>query len=166
MQNSELIKIEEFSKQEGISEGKIIENIRDGVYSGQLINDHWFIEQSNDNTSSLSSSSNNSIADICFNLSGKISIKEFWVQGTLLPWTIFIVIFVLGTALRDKSEMLGVSLMLIPMIIMQWISIATVIKRLHDRGITRWWYLLYGLPIIGVPTILYMCSLNRNSKAN
>lgn len=39
-----MIPLAEFSKRENISEAKAIERIREGIYTGQLVNGQWFIE--------------------------------------------------------------------------------------------------------------------------
>ncbi|AMJ86158.1 MULTISPECIES: hypothetical protein [Alteromonas] len=58
-----MIPVEEFAQKKGITADKTIKMIRDGFYTGRVINDCWFIDESEDaskpNTSSSIATDNN-----------------------------------------------------------------------------------------------------------
>ena len=57
--------------------------------------------------------------------------------------------------------------MLVPvMLAFIWINFATTIKRLRDRDMSAWWYLLMFLPYLGAIIILVICMLRGTVGPN
>lgn len=103
------------------------------------------------------------LLNIWFNFSGSLGYKEFWVQGTVIPWAILLTLLFapkllnnLGIANESLIILIQVlqSLMIIAMV---WISVATTTKRLRDRNMTSWWYLLYFIPTLGTLILWTIC---------
>jgi uncharacterized membrane protein YhaH (DUF805 family) len=95
-----------------------------------------------------------------FRFSGRFNRAKFWLAS--LIYTIVIIalvaafIIALGDFDTDRiGEMVGTSLLFIALggvvfLVLVWSSFATAIKRLHDRGKTGWWMLLFWV----LPSIL------------
>jgi len=116
-----LIPIEDFSKKSGLSESRIVTRIRNGVYSGQLVDKKWYVdkaflelEQSSDEVSS------SSVADS--NLSTRIkqaqenigsskykTTRILTILFTVLGWiTVVVGIFALFSSIGKKAEALEI----------------------------------------------------------
>lgn len=93
-----------------------------------------------------------------FSFQGRASRSKFWLVFLLSVFVSFVV--VLFTLLATPALMIMgyfsptvasvVSILLyVLMIPMWWISIATSVKRFHDRNKSGWWYLIVLIPILG-----------------
>lgn len=93
-----------------------------------------------------------------FSFEGRASRSKFWLVFLLSVFVSFVV--VLFTLLATPALMIMgyfspkvasvVSILLyVFMIPMWWISIATSVKRFHDRNKSGWWYLIVLIPILG-----------------
>lgn len=94
-----------------------------------------------------------------FSFQGRASRSKFWLVFLLSIFVSFVV--VLFTLLATPALMIMgyfsptvasvVSILLyVLMIPMWWISIATSVKRFHDRNKSGWWYLIVLIPLLGV----------------
>ena len=182
MKKNEMISVTEFANKEGVSKEDVIQKIRDAIYSGQIINNEWFIDKStiaikNESSirrfieeSEMKSILNykNSFSYIWFSFSGKITVKQFWLKGTLIPWFLFISITMLVLkSLQNISDENAIIIQIAQVsswIVMMWISLATTIKRLRDRNMSGWWYLLNFIPYIGPFIVLIICSIKGNEN--
>ena len=81
-----------------------------------------------------------------FSFEGRIGRRSFWLS------TLIVVAFVLvvGGVLFAINEVLAV-LAYIPMI---WVSLATSVKRWHDRGKAGTWVLIGLIPLVGLWAII------------
>lgn len=75
-----------------------------------------------------------------FSFDGRISRRTFWLT-ILIFWGLFIVVAIL----YKINEVLGVVAYL-PLL---WVSLATSVKRWHDRGKSGVWVLISAIPIVG-----------------
>jgi uncharacterized membrane protein YhaH (DUF805 family) len=90
---------------------------------------------------------------------------------TRLPWWIATILTTLGMGVVSAA-IFGIPrpsalflVLLVPPLI--WISIATQIKRWHDRDKSGWWFLVNFLPIIGWLWVLIECGfLEGTAGAN
>lgn len=93
-----------------------------------------------------------------FSFQGRASRSKFWLVFLLSIFVSFVVILfsilalpslvLMGTFSPKIASVFGILLNLL-MIPMWWISIATSVKRFHDRGKSGWWYLIVLVPFLG-----------------
>lgn len=74
-----------------------------------------------------------------------------------LPVLIFVGVFSLKVA--SVVDIL-LYILMIPIV---WISIATTVKRFHDRNKSGWWYLIAVVPVIGFFWIVIECGFMRGT---
>lgn len=89
---------------------------------------------------------------------GRASRSKFWLVFLLSIFVSFVVILftllatpalmIMGTFSPTVASIVSI-LLYILMIPMWWISIATSVKRFHDRGKSGWWYLIVLVPFLG-----------------
>lgn len=90
---------------------------------------------------------------LLFGFRGRINRAKYWLAALLyivvvIGLLIFFV-FALGDFGKDRiAEIVGTSLMFVAIggiafLVVVWSSFATAIKRLHDRGKSGWWVLLF-----------------------
>ena len=92
-------------------------------------------------------------ATFFFRVSGRFNRAKFWLASliyTIVLIALVVAFFIaLGDFDKDRiGEMIGTSLLFIAIggivfLILVWSSLATAIKRLHDRGKSGWWVLLF-----------------------
>jgi len=99
---------------------------------------------------------------LLFGFKGRINRAKYWLAALLyivvMVALIVFFIYALGDFSKDRiGEIVGTSLLFIAiggvfLIFLVWSSFATGIKRLHDRGKSGWWMLVFFvLPaIIGI----------------
>ena len=93
-------------------------------------------------------------------ISGRSSRAEWWrvhiicaVLGVMLEHTMFAQL-----APRDGGGMQSISLLWpIASLALMWVSFASVVRRMHDRGKSGWWALLYFVPGIGWLWLIIEC---------
>lgn len=75
----------------------------------------------------------------------------FWIVNLL----VFIGIFMLGMTITGGDD--GIVALLLGFYYLAVLvpGVAVTVRRLHDRGRSGWWYLLFFIPIIGQLVILY-----------
>ena len=83
-----------------------------------------------------------------FSLQGRISRRQYWANfllPTFILWLVLVWLFPfrLNDAERQDWPFALWSLALL------WPSIATQVKRWHDRGKSGWWCLINFVPIVG-----------------
>jgi uncharacterized membrane protein YhaH (DUF805 family) len=93
-------------------------------------------------------------------ISGRSSRAEWWrvhiicaVLGVMLEHAMFAQL-----APRDGGGMQPISLLWpIASLALMWVSFASVVRRMHDRGKSGWWALLYFVPGIGWLWLIIEC---------
>ena len=93
-------------------------------------------------------------------ISGRSSRAEWWrvhiicaVLATMVEHTMFAQL-----APRDGGGMQPISLLWpIASLALAWVSFASVVRRMHDRGKSGWWALLYFVPGIGWLWLIIEC---------
>lgn len=93
-----------------------------------------------------------------FSFQGRVSRSKFWLVFLLSIFVSFVVVLFsilaipalifIGTFSPTVASIVSI-LLYVLMIPMWWISIATTVKRFHDRNKSGWWYLIVLIPIIG-----------------
>ena len=87
-----------------------------------------------------------------FSLEGRISVRQYWLYF-LLPAiaTAFLVGALAGAfeAATDRSASQRDWIAVLWSIAIIWPSIATQVKRWHDRDKSGWWYLMNFVPVVG-----------------
>lgn len=79
---------------------------------------------------------------------GRTSRLGFW-RAYLAGSIIAALAFVVAVAISIMAGWWGAPFFL-PMLLAEWIYIAAAIRRLHDRGRSGWWYVLFFGPAIAV----------------
>lgn len=94
---------------------------------------------------------------------GRMSRRQYWLYS-ILPVYLASLVFGLLAVLIDGVSVFatgnagwGVSLYLLASIPLTWISVATTIKRWHDRGKSGWMTLVLFVPVVGGLWWLYEC---------
>ena len=89
------------------------------------------------------------LTNLLFSFSGRASRLQFWL---VVPLSWFAV-FILRLHLDTNFEKMPYSLLLLttfgPLIPILWISLATQVKRWHDRNKSGWWVLINMIPCAG-----------------
>lgn len=93
-----------------------------------------------------------------FSFQGRASRSKFWLVFLLSIFVSFVVVLFsilaipalifMGTFSPTVAAIVSILLYVI-MIPMWWISIATSVKRFHDRNKSGWWYLIVLVPFLG-----------------
>ena len=89
-----------------------------------------------------------------FSLEGRLSINQFWKYGFLNA------VFVFGIMLLVHifiSKHLHIIFFLLANAYLLWVSVAIIVKRLHDQNKSAIKYLFYLIPIIGPIWCLIEC---------
>lgn len=98
-----------------------------------------------------------------FSFQGRASRSKFWLVFLLSIFVSFVVVLftllatpalmIMGTFSPTVASIVSM-LLYVLMIPMWWISIATSVKRFHDRNKSGWWYLIILIPFIGALWII------------
>lgn len=96
--------------------------------------------------------------DKCLTFSGRATRKEYWY------YVLFAVISIVGLALLSETLWFGgpgasiqsAALGLVILFLM-FVGISVSVRRLHDRGYSGWWYLLYLVPGGNIFLIVNFC---------
>lgn len=93
-----------------------------------------------------------------FSFEGRASRSKFWLVFLLSIFVSFVVVLftllatpalmIMGYFSPTVASVVSILLYLL-MIPMWWISIATSVKRFHDRNKSGWWYLIVLIPLLG-----------------
>jgi uncharacterized membrane protein YhaH (DUF805 family) len=97
-----------------------------------------------------------------FSLKGRSSRLEWWVIEVLVVAGFKLSGLIFELMLRDGDGDLfqGSSRWLLVMIlVLFWINVASIVRRLHDRGKRGWWSLLYLFPGLGQVWLIVECGL-------
>jgi len=107
-----------------------------------------------------------------FSFDGRVSRSKFWLVFLLSIFVSFVVVLfsilalpvliIMGTFSPTIASIVSWLLYLL-MIPMWWISIATTVKRFHDRNKSGWWYLIALVPFIGFFWILIECGFLKGT---
>src|SRR5256885_1111683 len=97
---------------------------------------------------------------LLFRFSGRINRAKYWlvVLVNVLAWVVYAVVIaiLMGGISKDAlggatgGSIVVIALMIVVLIFSVWSSLATAMKRLHDRNKSGWWILLFWL----VPSVL------------
>jgi len=107
-----------------------------------------------------------------FTFQGRVSRSKYWLVFLLSIFVTFVVVLFtvlaipalifMGTFSPTVSSI--VSILLYVLMIPMWIiSIATTVKRFHDRDKSGWWVLISLVPIIGALWILIECGFLKGT---
>lgn len=101
-----------------------------------------------------------------FSFQGRASRSKFWLVFLLSIFVSLVVVLFsilaipalifMGTFSPTVASVVSI-LLYVLMIPMWWISIATTVKRFHDRNKSGWWYLIILIPFLGGLWILVEC---------
>ena len=92
-------------------------------------------------------------------ISGRASRQEWWRVHFLCAIAAAIDDHMFFSQLRAGAGFQLPGLWLVFTAILLWISFASVVRRLHDRGKSGWWSLLYLLPGIGWLWLIIECGV-------
>lgn len=107
-----------------------------------------------------------------FSFQGRSTRSKYWLVCLLGVFVSFVVVLfsilalpaliIMGTFSPTVASV--VSILLYALMIPMWIiSIATTIKRFHDRNKSGWWMLILLIPIIGSIWILIECGFLKGT---
>lgn len=99
-----------------------------------------------------------------FSLKGRSSRREWWIVEILIILGIKLNNMLLTGVLRDFDNdgdlFVGTSrLWLVGVVALLWLNFASNVRRLHDRGKSGWWSLLYLFPGLGQVWCIIECGL-------
>lgn len=104
-----------------------------------------------------------------WSLQGRVARGKFWLVFLLtFVFSILSISFwaLISTLLKSFSPtapiVIGV-LWFVLIISLGWISIATTVKRFHDRNKSGWWYFISFVPVIGFFWIIIECGFMRGT---
>lgn len=88
-------------------------------------------------------------SDFLFSFEGRISRKQFWVNGHLMVILPLMLVssmmdVAFGYMFADGPVSMAMAILLL------WPSIAISVKRWHDRDKSGWWVFIVLVPIIGL----------------
>lgn len=91
------------------------------------------------------------VSQLLFKTEGRIPRSTLWLRFLLPVWVLSIVVVVIdfSTGLMDEETGIGVFSGLFTLLIL-YPSIAVLIKRLHDRNRSGWFYLLFLVPLVNI----------------
>ena len=100
------------------------------------------------------------IKNLLFTFEGRISRKQFWINGTL-PVLFTLTLPSIGLTLMPQAgpQVLGY-LLCLPL---SWISLALLIKRLHDLDKSGWFSAIGIIPIIGTAIVAYFAWFQKGT---
>ena len=79
-----------------------------------------------------------------FSFSGRIGRGEWWGITVGL-----IVVYIVAALLAQTENVIAILITIVLYIVAVWISLATSVKRWHDRNKSGWWILIGFIPLIG-----------------
>lgn len=79
-----------------------------------------------------------------FSFSGRIGRGEWWGITIAL-----VVGYIIAALLVDSENAIAILIAIALYVVMVWISLATSVKRWHDRNKSGWWILISLVPLIG-----------------
>ncbi len=83
-----------------------------------------------------------------FSFSGRMKRSEWWTVYSMVVGGMILLITMLSPALQSNGP---VSLLfLVIWITSMWITLASNVKRLHDRGRSGWFLLIGVIPLVGI----------------
>ncbi|WP_114009947.1 DUF805 domain-containing protein [Cohaesibacter intestini] len=102
---------------------------------------------------------------------GEISRKSWWTYQSVI-WVIFALLaaafyFLLaalrmGDGIADAfSTLFGVVAASVLAIVAIYMNFCSCVNRLRNTGRTGWWWLIFQVPVIGVPLMLYFCGIEE-----
>lgn len=107
-----------------------------------------------------------------FSFEGRVSRSKFWLVFLLSIFVSFVVVLFsilaipalifMGTFSPTVASIISI-LLYVLMIPMWWISIATNVRRFHDRNKSGWWILISLIPVIGALWILIECGFLKGT---
>lgn len=110
-----------------------------------------------------------------FSFEGRVSRSKYWLIFLLSIFVSFVVVLFsilaipalifMGTFSPTVASVVSI-LLYILLIPMWWISIATGVKRFHDRNKSGWWVLISLIPIVGALWILIECGFLKGTAGS
>jgi uncharacterized membrane protein YhaH (DUF805 family) len=96
-----------------------------------------------------------------FSFSGRISRRSYWLGHELPMFGVVLISVILDRLLNAQGVIPAITLFLLV-----WPSVATQVKRAHDRGRSGWFLMLALLPIISIWPTIELGFLRGDAGAN
>ena len=93
---------------------------------------------------------------LLFSTKGRISASQYTVSVVVLTILSALLAFLLIVIISVLPNIIKVIVVAAFFVLLIWIGIALVVKRLHDRGHSGGWILLYLLPVVNVILFFYL----------
>lgn len=102
---------------------------------------------------------NQPLKEVWFSFSGRLNRKAYWLKGVVPLWLLGSAIQIFGTLVGMMMGNsvgaviggIGLAVVLLPLIVFNiWVSLALMIKRLHDLGSPGWWVLGFFIPFYNI----------------
>jgi uncharacterized membrane protein YhaH (DUF805 family) len=112
------------------------------------------------------------MGNLLFGFRGRINRAKFWlvVLGILIVEAILLAVVFRDLPMSSKPEETLANMgpitqlvLFVFAVVSTWISLATGIKRFHDRNKTGWWVLIVLVPIIGHLWYLIECGFLKGT---
>lgn len=91
---------------------------------------------------------------------GRANRPEFWW------WTLFAVLVNIIVTIVDASANTDGILSLVVLLLLLCPNISVTVRRLHDQGMSGWWFLLGIIPLIGWILIIIICAQPSDEDEN
>lgn len=103
------------------------------------------------------------LVDTLLRLNGRVGRQAYWLSSLVAYIVTSLVAFVL---VRGAGTAGAIPLVVVYAAVI-WIAVCVSGKRLHDRGMSAWWYLIVLIPVIGQIWVLVVCGfLSGDAGAN
>ena len=106
---------------------------------------------------------------ILFSPTGRLNRQRYWVQSFLTVMAISVFVQVIGLSIGEEVGAGAIPLLIIITglaLASCWISVVGAIKRLRDRDMSGWWYLIGFIPLLGGIALLILMCLKGTEGAN
>lgn len=103
-----------------------------------------------------------------FSFEGRIGRQQYWLRS-LLIWGVNIVIAILAAIAQNSNDAMAIVLSIVAIafyLVVFWASLATIAKRLHDRGRSGWFMLISLIPLVGIWLIVEVGFLRGDEEPN
>jgi uncharacterized membrane protein YhaH (DUF805 family) len=103
-----------------------------------------------------------------FSFEGRLGRQQYWLR-TLILWVVNLAIMIPLTIGQSQDGAAAAILLAIGFAVYgvaMWASLATVAKRLHDRGRSAWFMLISLVPLVGLWLVVEVCFLRGEETPN
>ena len=100
---------------------------------------------------------------LLFSFKGRIPRRAYWGATIGATVVFFVALVGLATIVGEDSPV-ALAVLVVLYIPAMWISLATQIKRWHDRDKSGWWFLINFIPYIGGLWVFIECGCLRGTK--